>query len=152
MMSPLFRTTSVFTSLSPRTRSMSTCKPVKPARQRREQGERWRRAARRARERLLPKQALRLAVQLLDELARQQARVHDLHPAAYAELGQRRFQHQHLVLRPTRGGGEVPQARRVANLRSIRHLKNTGVALCRMGWCTRGYDETKLRGGGGGLA
>jgi hypothetical protein len=49
---------------------------------------------------LLAQQPLRLAVQLLDELARQHARVDDLHPAPDAKLLQRQLQRHHLVLGP----------------------------------------------------
>ena len=60
---------------------------------------------------LLAQEALRLPVQLLDELAGQQAGVQDLHPAPDAILHQGQPQDGHLVLCPAGGGREVPPAR-----------------------------------------
>ena len=61
---------------------------------RRREARAWLRAASsalRTCKRLLPKQPLRLPVELLDELARKNARVHDLHPAPDAELAERKL-------------------------------------------------------------
>ena len=60
--------------------------------------------------RLLAQQALRLAVQLLDHFAWQQAGLQDLHPAAYPVLHQAQLQDVGLLLRPARRGREVPPA------------------------------------------
>jgi hypothetical protein len=60
---------------------------------------------------LLPQQTLRLPVELLDELAWQEARLDDLDPAPHAILCQAELQDVGLLFRPPGGGGEVPAAR-----------------------------------------
>ena len=57
---------------------------------------------------LLPEQPLRLAVELLDHLAREQAGRLDLHPAADAEAHQAELERRGLVRGPPGGRGEVP--------------------------------------------
>ena len=61
-------------------------------------------------QRLLPQQALRLAVQLLDELARQEPRLQDLHPPPHALLHQAQFEDLGLLLCPAGSRREVPSA------------------------------------------
>ena len=63
------------------------------------------------RQALLAQQPLRLAVELLDHLAREQARRLDLHPAADAEPHQAELERRSLVGGPARRRGEVPPGR-----------------------------------------
>ena len=69
-------------------------------------------------ERLLAEQPLRLAAQLPDQLARQQADAVDLRPSADSILHEAEPEHVRLLPGPPRGGCEVPQRRGISDARS----------------------------------
>lgn len=57
---------------------------------------------------LLAKEPLGLAIQLLDEFARQQASLQDLDPSAYPKLHQAKLQQMCFLLGPSRRWCEIP--------------------------------------------
>ena len=84
---------------------------------------------------LLAKEPLGLTVQLLDELARQQASLKNLDPSAYAKLHETKLQQVRFLLGPPRRGCEVPPMSQSMHDEVYEHDVVSNDLTCRLPAC-----------------